>query len=737
MQDAFFKIRVGFSAREAGYGVHFAIARKDKKWGRKGVPGMELLMGDIIVSVSLLTAGKKEELEKCLLSLQPLLRAVSSELIVVDTGCDARHRRLVEKYADKVVDFVWCDDFAKARNAGLELARGKWFLFLDDDEWFEDMSEIIDFFQTGEYKNYDYALYNQRNYEDREGKKYQDAPVGRAVCLGADTRFQYTIHEVFNHTGERVKFFDAYVHHYGYVYDTEEDKLRHAKRNIVPLLREMEREPDNLRHPLQLMQEYAVLKEHEKAITLGKRVTESFEDSDFSQIFYYNSIAVLMLKEIIQEANAAEPAAEPADKATAQSADAPEILRALVQEGEAFLRSGYIAPLAEAYIKALLVFGYRECGDYGRAIRYTEDYLRHLGAYKKDKNEYIMFLSPITEPCFGRDTLHATLENGIMAALTTGNLHQAREWNERMGWREEGDFRISELFLTTALEALTHAAPGEWEDAEAMCNLLLTRDVVADFVREYAEQQLQELPAGKQGILPLLAGLSPREWFYRQSEEVRQAGLAGQQASEPESRLQAAMLQYAQSQLTWGARLQEAVPQQKVPYLESDAYHGAVAVRSFYKLLEEKKYGEAAAELRELLRRKSDWQEAVRGCATLLQRRVREQETEGTKLQSAGTAQGAEALSDAQGAEPQSADAARGAEALSDARSAEPKGADAARPSENAEFAALAEAVKGQVRALLQMGRTQEAQEILLQLQTMLPEDEEVKEQLQRIVKKV
>ena len=33
-------------------------------------------------------------------------------------------------------EFKWCDDFAKARNAGLEKCTGEWFMYIDDDEWF-------------------------------------------------------------------------------------------------------------------------------------------------------------------------------------------------------------------------------------------------------------------------------------------------------------------------------------------------------------------------------------------------------------------------------------------------------------------------------------------------------------------------------------------------------------------------------------------------------------------------
>ena len=54
----------------------------------------------------------------------------------------------MRKYTEKIVPFTWCNDFSKARNAGLEQATGKWFLYIDDDEWFEDPSEIISFFKS-------------------------------------------------------------------------------------------------------------------------------------------------------------------------------------------------------------------------------------------------------------------------------------------------------------------------------------------------------------------------------------------------------------------------------------------------------------------------------------------------------------------------------------------------------------------------------------------------------------
>ena len=97
-------------------------------------------------------------------SIKPILEAVPSELIAVDTGCTDGSVKIVEEYADKIIKFKWCDDFSKARNTGLKAASGEWFMFIDDDEWFEDATEIIEFFNSGEYKSYGRASYLVRNY---------------------------------------------------------------------------------------------------------------------------------------------------------------------------------------------------------------------------------------------------------------------------------------------------------------------------------------------------------------------------------------------------------------------------------------------------------------------------------------------------------------------------------------------------------------------------------------------
>ena len=130
---------------------------------------------NIQLTISMLVSDRMETLGKCLASLKPFLRELDSELIVVFTGKNQETLDLVRQYTSHIIPFDWCDDFSKARNAGLREAKGEWFLYLDDDEWFDDTGEIIRFFKSGEYRQYGSALYRQRNYMDFEG-------IGRASC---------------------------------------------------------------------------------------------------------------------------------------------------------------------------------------------------------------------------------------------------------------------------------------------------------------------------------------------------------------------------------------------------------------------------------------------------------------------------------------------------------------------------------------------------------------------------
>jgi glycosyltransferase involved in cell wall biosynthesis len=209
-----------------------------------------------VLTISMLVSGREETTERSLQSLAPILNELNSELILVDTGCSPKLRKKLEYYTREILTFSWCNDFAKARNAGLEKASGEWFMFLDDDEWFEDVEPIVDFFRSGLYREYDQAVYKVRNYTRLDGLEYRDEWVSRLIKREPDTRFEGRVHEALVPARGKCRRIDAFVHHFGYAYASEEEKQAHQKRNTTLLEQLMKEEPDNMRWPLHLLKEY-------------------------------------------------------------------------------------------------------------------------------------------------------------------------------------------------------------------------------------------------------------------------------------------------------------------------------------------------------------------------------------------------------------------------------------------------------------------------------------------------
>lgn len=211
---------------------------------------------------------------KSIESLICIKERISTEIILIDTGCTKEVHSRLEKKADKLLSFTWCDDFAKARNTGLEVATGEWFMYLDDDEWFEDIEELVDFFQSGTYKKYGYACYKVRNYIDPEGTQYSDSWVERLARRTDKLVFRSRIHEFLTGKEGEKYYLPLIAEHYGYAFANEEEKMVHFNRNEKLLLEMKKEEPDNLRWDMQLVQEYRVVARYQDMIRIGNEKYE-------------------------------------------------------------------------------------------------------------------------------------------------------------------------------------------------------------------------------------------------------------------------------------------------------------------------------------------------------------------------------------------------------------------------------------------------------------------------------
>lgn len=236
-------------------------------------------MGNITLSISMLTPGGPY-LEACLDSLHDLRTRISCELVIVDTGCDSESRALIEQYADRIVPFTWCDDFAAARNAGLEQCKGKWFLYLDDDEVFEDVDGLIRFLLSDDCCKYSFGQITRKNYfaHPNEPGQYDVNLLARLFRRTEGMRFVYPIHEgIPIKSGMQGRRLDVTLGHYGYIYKDREALLKHSERNIPMLLKALEEYPNASHLASQLAHEYQIIDDYEKQVVVCEKYYSNVE----------------------------------------------------------------------------------------------------------------------------------------------------------------------------------------------------------------------------------------------------------------------------------------------------------------------------------------------------------------------------------------------------------------------------------------------------------------------------
>lgn len=260
---------------------------------------------NIQLSISLLASNRAASLERCLDSLHPLLMQVPSELIVVFTGTDKKVKEIASRYTDKIIPFTWCDNFSAARNVGLWAAKGEWFMYIDDDEWFEDVTEIRDFFLSGEYRRYGSAFYVQKNYIRWDGIQYTDYHAFRMARIVPGIAFQNMVHEELFPRITPSKYFNAYVNHYGYIKDAGDGKPVKPLRNIPLLLQNIKECPSYVKNYIQITQEYIIVKNYEKAeeyCRKGRELCKDSKDKYYQSWLQANLLYILCVKKEYEKA---------------------------------------------------------------------------------------------------------------------------------------------------------------------------------------------------------------------------------------------------------------------------------------------------------------------------------------------------------------------------------------------------------------------------------------------------
>lgn len=210
--------------------------------------------------------GKNEEkrLDKC---LSPL-KNTGKEILFLDTGSTDSTVAIAKKYTPNVHYFEWCNDFSAARNFAAGKASRDYVLFIDCDEYLEEinlkeMEALI--------RDYPHAI-------GRITRRNEcNSSSGNGTIMFTDLVERLYHRDYFHYEGkihEQVTSsvnapLEAYelplvVFHDGYV-GTKEELAQKANRNIRLLLEDLEEDPSDPYTYYQLGQAYALMSDHENA----------------------------------------------------------------------------------------------------------------------------------------------------------------------------------------------------------------------------------------------------------------------------------------------------------------------------------------------------------------------------------------------------------------------------------------------------------------------------------------
>lgn len=235
------------------------------------------------ISACLIVRNEERFLEACLASIADQ----ADEIVIVDTGSHDRSMEIARQHGARVLEQAWTDDFAAARNTGLDAATGEWILYIDADERlslppgqhladglaeptaFAALVRFIPTLNSTQYR--EYRLFrNDRRLRFRGAMHETIMP---------------DLEELRRTAGASVIDSAATITHLGY-----EGDLTHKFRRNLPWLRaSVAREPGRLYYWYDLARSLAGLGENDEALQVATEALERAKDGANSRDFTVGS----------------------------------------------------------------------------------------------------------------------------------------------------------------------------------------------------------------------------------------------------------------------------------------------------------------------------------------------------------------------------------------------------------------------------------------------------------------
>ena len=459
-----------------------------------------IVQGECLLSISLLVSNQIKTIRKCMESIRPLLEQVPSELVIVDTVGEEKSDgslAIAKEYADKIVHFTWCDDFAAARNAGLDQCQGQWFMFLDDDEYYDDVTPLIDFFSNPDLLTTYHAVSTKnRNYESLEGKKFAKHTNIRIYKRNKKAKFIGKVHEHYTPTYSPIYESDAFVHHFGYIYG--EDKL---KRNEVILRQMIKENPRDYSAWLQLIIGYPKVEVIKKIQLCEEAMSQvdGAKDIQLSEAKPFTEIIINLMDYYKTIGNF-------------------EGIKTLQEEYGNFLNSDIFRKGLYSYMQLtidLTLFQYKHCLDY---LRTYQEVVQYFVAHP---SEYGSKYTP-----FFRNYMKAEHFNKVLVTYIE-TMYQSKQYDALMDFISMIDWSIFDVRKQEAIACLIRAS--YYQGNQEALNRIVAYCEANDLENEWiAASQLFVFslkPIKKQVFHQMIAKI-PSESFYVRYHQVANAPIS-------------------------------------------------------------------------------------------------------------------------------------------------------------------------------------------------------------------
>ncbi|MDQ7096257.1 glycosyltransferase [Desulfosporosinus sp. PR] len=243
-----------------------------------------------LLSICMMVKNEEKNLERCLRSVQPIMQAIPTELIVVDTGSSDGTVEIAKQFTDKLFVHMWNNNFAEMRNITISYAQGKWVLILDADEELESSATVVSFLKACQDKRIGSATLLVKNITNGLSGQYTTMVSARLFRRNKQFFYRGAVHNEPVFQGGIAHLDDSLVH-YGYISDDEELMQRKFERTSTLLKTELAKDPDNVYYRYQLSVSYSMHGEWLEALAEIWKIYERYQKED--DVFWRRHLYVI------------------------------------------------------------------------------------------------------------------------------------------------------------------------------------------------------------------------------------------------------------------------------------------------------------------------------------------------------------------------------------------------------------------------------------------------------------